>query len=676
MIKNILLSILIASMPAVAQNPSNTMKFGQGDSDKTIIFNRASSSKPKIKWSESAAALQFSNDGTNFSDLGSGSGGGSGFNVLLNPDFEGGIAQGWTNTGGTFAHVTSGSNLLFGKGSATFVGGSGNFVQSSLYTIPNGLTGANCSAGMWYKGGDANLAFRVEDGSSNVLVTRTLVAASVATAINLSFPCPASGSFRVKLIGSAVFSTIAFDRMSLGDSALVALSQATYVGGTLFDGATSCFFQGSSGTFANYSADSDCSAPVNSGSASQSTKIPATTFASLSPGEYYVIFQGAMTSDTAAADCQYRIHDGTTGGVPVEVSSVNAGTAGVVTGRFSYSSAQSNKTFQIQAQRNAGAGNCSIYVDTTGARQASMSVYKFPTVQEQGLKIDQVANSWSGYHDGDCAWDFTTGTLADPADDASCTFTERVNNNFGTVSSFGSKKPGIVFTPSRVGTYEVCAVIGAYGQTTNALGNFQLWDGTTVVATAQPPAPGTGATNNYTTTTLCGLYKATSVSPVSLRLRGATSGVAHSITTGTDANTNSKPIEWIIKQIDYSIPAPLIVNTVTSPSNGVEVMTRAAFGDAGSLTSPATCTSTPCVIYTQTASWLSGVVRNGTGDYTATYAAGTFSSPPICVANNLAAATLVNCEVGSLTSSTFNVLCRLNNTPTDAAVSLICMGPK
>lgn len=56
-------------------NPSNKQKFGDGTaSDKIIEANRGSATNPKVKWNESAAKWQFSNDGTTFSDFGGGGG--------------------------------------------------------------------------------------------------------------------------------------------------------------------------------------------------------------------------------------------------------------------------------------------------------------------------------------------------------------------------------------------------------------------------------------------------------------------------------------------------------------------------------------------------------------------------------------------------------------------------
>ncbi len=132
-------------------DPSNTFRLGDGNPalDKKVIFNQGTSPYPTLKWNSASSTLQFSNDGVTFSDLGSGSGSGQGFNVLVNPDFESGIVQGWTNSGGTFAAVSSGSNLLLGKGSATFTAsGSGQFVASSAYLVPNGLLGRACAVSM------------------------------------------------------------------------------------------------------------------------------------------------------------------------------------------------------------------------------------------------------------------------------------------------------------------------------------------------------------------------------------------------------------------------------------------------------------------------------------------------------------------------------------------------
>ena len=90
---------------AYAQTARKTFRIGpKTDDDKELKFNRDSTTPPGILWDESDGKIKFSNDGTNYRDIGSGSGAGSGVNLLadFNSDFEAGTTS-WTASGGTFS---------------------------------------------------------------------------------------------------------------------------------------------------------------------------------------------------------------------------------------------------------------------------------------------------------------------------------------------------------------------------------------------------------------------------------------------------------------------------------------------------------------------------------------------------------------------------------------------
>lgn len=90
--------------------------------------------------------------------------------------------------------------------------------------------------------------------------------------------------------------------------------------------------------------------------------------------------------------------------------------------------------------------------------------------------------AWQGYHDSTCLWARTNTSYGDPGADSTCTLTQRLNSNMGTVTSYlsGSDKlPGLVFTPPVTGTYEVCVnTAGAPNVTaTGSSLGIQLLDG-------------------------------------------------------------------------------------------------------------------------------------------------------------------------------------------------------
>lgn len=98
---------LFFSINALAANrqdlKSNLVGIGLNDtSDKVLEFNAASgTARAKLRSNISTSKLQFTNDGITYKDLGSGSGGG-GYNLLsANSDFESNVTTGWVVSGAT-----------------------------------------------------------------------------------------------------------------------------------------------------------------------------------------------------------------------------------------------------------------------------------------------------------------------------------------------------------------------------------------------------------------------------------------------------------------------------------------------------------------------------------------------------------------------------------------------
>lgn len=644
----------------------NSIKFGDGNSSvKSLTADiGAGSSNPVIAYDPTLSSWAFANDGTNFSAFGSGSGSGTGINLLSNPGFESGVAQDWTNSGGTFVSVNSGANLLIGLKSATFTASaSGQYVQSGLHTVQNGMAGSYCSAGMLYKGGDSNLTFEVRDNSSNLLASKVIDASTGPSTFSLPFVCPSSGSVRVKLISSAAAALIAMDQVFLGQSATSQISQASFFGGTKLTGSSSCNF-GTSGTGAwtTFGTNGTCDAPTNYGNAVSSTKSTQVDFNSLPPGDYLVIFSGYFTSD-ASSVARWRITDGTTSDGYQENAAVGAsqiGQSGQIIGRFTYTTAQSAKSFKLEYFIQSGSGT--VYADNSGAsgRELQMRVYHFPTQSQIASTPDTSGLSWSGYHDSDCVWSTTSSTYVTPSADASCTFVEKTNRNFGTVSSTGSKTPGITFTPPKTGMYYVCADAHGEGTVDAALAT-RLWDGTNSLA--ETTFWNEGAFNRLGILHTCGVFNATSVSTASIFVQMQTNAGTFSV---TGSNIVLFPaIQWSIFALDQSFPAPVMAGTVTSGASGVERIERVLV--------TAQCTSDPCTIASQSGSWVTAINRTGAGQYAVHISAGTFSSAPTCTMIGQQSVVYPSLN-GAPTTSLVNLYFDGVTDPS-AGFGMICMGP-
>lgn len=140
----------------------------------------------------------------------------------------------------------------------------------------------------------------------------------------------------------------------------------------------------------------------------------------------------------------------------------------------------------------------------------------------------------------DCAWSTTSSSFGDYSDDGSCTFTQLYNTGLGTVNAFGSKKPGLSFSPPAVGLYQVCVSHGNT-QSGNASMAFQVTDGTNVAFSygSEQPSSFTGWISN------CGLYNATSTNAIDLRLQGKIASGTQSIQG--NGNWNST-MEWSVSK--------------------------------------------------------------------------------------------------------------------------------
>jgi hypothetical protein len=301
----------------------------------------------------------------------------------------------------------------------------------------------------------------------------------------------------------------------------------------------------------------------------------------------------------------------------------------------------------------------------------------FASIPLSGQGIGQTVSlpsgpvSWSGYHATDCAWTSSSATFADPAADASCTFTERTNRNFGTVTSAGSKLPGIVFTPSTTGRYYICAIAQASNGTSSNYSAYSMTDGTTEIVQASSRYP------NIVSTPICGIYNVSSITSTTIKIQFKSIAGGNAIIDGASANA----IEWSIYALDQQFPAPVLVGSVTSNATGAERIERLQFGGgaSGGLATSA-CTSTPCTIANQSGSWISSVARGSAGSYTATIAAGMFSSVPYCWGNaglfGVVTGGFANVNATNTTTVNVNAYSNAGTTLTDNVITLFCMGPR
>lgn len=678
-----------AANPSLSVDSSNQLLFNKnifslGDAASSIkqwIANLGlGASNPRIRYNPTGNVWQSSTDGTNFDDFGSGSGGAAGVQLLANPGFESGVANGWANTGGTFAAVTSGANLLIGKGSATFTASaSGQFFQSTAYPTPNGLAGQSCAASFMYKGGDPGLTVQVIQGASTIISSYLIVASANPVSVTMpGFICPTAGTtLRLKVISSASAALIAFDQTFLGSSPLVAVSQASFYGAVKWPTAASCLWSRTSiDSFADFSADSDCTFPTGGGiegyASAPATKIPAISFASLPPGDYAIHATGRFLDNTGGTECSWAFYDGVT-----TKPAGSAGSPGTATlhsspglmARFSYTSGQSSKTFSLQGTGNGSSSDCQIpLIDPT--IELNIWVQRFPLTSELASTPGTSALSWSGYHTNTGGWATTSATFADPSAGTGVTLTQQTNRNFGTVVTEAGGLPGITWSASRTGRYYVCAGVNSLTSTTLD-GGLQLVDGSNTPIDPGEYQHNVGNTNR--SGGVCGIQDVSAVGPVTTKLRVAADGTNTHQIASTNVPSPGASIRWMIFNIDTPFPQAVMPGSVISSSAGVERVERITFRGASV---GLVCSTDPCVIDRQSGSWVTSANRSSLGNFSITIAAGTFSTIPTCTA--IADTTSAAIAGVSETSSTFvNIYGYAPGGATaDGTFSVICMGPK
>jgi hypothetical protein len=658
---------------------SNALALTKTGEDTLTIAKPGSSSTKKLKlgtgeirFDTSDSKLKFAHDGLNFKNVGSGSGSGSGVNMLRdsNPDFEtlsGGVPSGYTPSGGSFTGATSGSNLIFDAASGVFnSSASSQTLTSSAITIASslapGLSGGNGFASCFFKTAATDYKIQAWDGT-NVLAERTIPALTSAQEIGVAFPMPSSGTIAIRIVSQSDAADLAMDNCYLGSIGLAIQPQASFVG-SAWIAAASCTLSRSTGTLGAFTSAAACPGPTvvsNPGPGTiqtTDTDLPKFTVNNLPPGDYQAVISASYTNSVTTDQAALAISDGTNVRGTVQVGSPNRSGQTVIAD-FHYTAA-GNRTFELFG----ATATAIISLDATDAtlKPITFSLYRYPTSQEQAFKPDQLPASWSGYTTVSGGCSTTSLTYADPSACTSIALTQLTNRNFGTVATAGSSLPGVTFTPARVGRKRVCATVS--GTATNILtGSVRLVDGAGAVITQGNSLYFSAATALSTLPTQCGILDVTSVSAQTVKVQVATNTSTLSITNGQA--TGSAAIMWTIDDADVAVGAPVIVNSVTSSSSGLERIERASV-----------LADTACVINKQSGSWLGSPTSCGAG--LATFAISGFSDRPACVVALENSTGIVACRARALSQTSLTVECINSSTGASTAgnASIICMGPR
>jgi hypothetical protein len=260
---------------------------------------------------------------------------------------------------------------------------------------------------------------------------------------------------------------------------------------------------------------------------------------------------------------------------------VAAGTARRMVGRISWNfnntsiycvMATGGNSYLTIAQMNA-TGGCSTDMVASSLNSTGM-YFEADNIPIQGWTKSNTAvniagepGAYSAAHGNDCLFARANAAIGDPTADASCTFTEKQNGNFGTVTSALSgadKLPGIVHTPKLTGRYFVIATFPQYNAS-SANNDFSLTDGTNVIATG---AQGLNSGSQTNMMTLSGVYSGVAGTPLTLKIQSAAS--AGTINIGSPGLSSGNAINWTIFPITQNLPG-LLGGAGIAPRSSVRV---------------------------------------------------------------------------------------------------------
>lgn len=639
---------------SASQNNIKVDKLVLGSStatDKTLEFNTgAGSANPKIKINASGGKLQFANDGSNYKDLGSGSGSGAGINLIDNSGFEQGVL-GWTNSGGTFSQVTTGTNLLHGTKSVTFdASASAQYVETDAVAIPVILQGQNCLARIYYKGSDSNLLLEATNESNVQLGSTVLTSKSLVSSATVNFPCPSSGSLKLRVRSTADSALIAFDNVTLGqaDNIVQATSQVA----------------------TTYSA--------------QINQIPLATASGLSPATYVAksnttfIQSFDVVQLTTYWYIQVNFVPGTFTENPTCV--INANISTVTGGNV----AQSSTIFQ---STTSYVRFTPFYSWTSGSQQATAvnivcqktgSDFTGSVQQSMGYKPEQVAwrvdaniggsnpnlgtvavSSYTGIEDAALTLTNNTGAGVISAQ-IPCSST---NSPTGTTCSVGNESVGVSFNLPVAGDVLACAnfgvqyTLGAAGTLTST---FQLVE---TAANAQTILQ-EGKSRAYIRANVvsayagqaqrvCGTFNFTSAGQKTIRLmyEQAVSGTISGASVMADQGPTygQSDIHFEVYPLNNYVPTPLLIGSVVSSSVGIEKIERAS--------ADAVCSTGTCVLADNTPG-IANITFVSAGTYSINFTAGTYSVAPTCMitpgSSQAGSATIQSRSTSAVTFATRN----------------------
>jgi len=598
--------------------------------------------------------------------------------LLSNGGFEANtVTSGWTVTAGTASKDTS-TQLDGIAGLSMSLSSVNGTVLSQTYSSCSKYNGQNMEATAWIKTSLTTvqvcaLVAGNEVSCYSVPGTGTWVQAPV------NFVAAGSCGVRVKTTSSSS-GTVKVDLAYLGLARNIgSVAQAQLIGQVKVTGCSAAWITNATSISA-FSAQTGCSYSILQGSGNvtaPATNIPGLTFSRLPPGNYLLKYEGTVLAHWASASgsAKFQFWDGTN--TANEISWIgDANASGYYSGAsgiqqtIAYTSPQSNVTISVRGYASASGVDAQIFGTTSNP--GVFSVYYFPTTTQQVITQQNVANVLGTV--------FYTAAATCPANSLAADGTAVSRSTYASLfqnigTTFGTGDGSTTFNlPDMRGIF----VRGSGSQTISAIsysGTLGTKQGDQIQGhqhTYSYAGNGAGSTwggdpsrlNPYTTSTSAVV----------------TDGVNGTPRTGSEtrpANIAMTPCIWYASQ-----PAPLLVGSVVSDSDGAEKINRARIGGATNDTT--NCTTSPCTIHRQSGTWLTSVTRTTTGTYVGTISSGKYSEKPECWCQSKDSAGNAGRECRAIASSTTNIDIFTmypsdtggSTATTDNFFSLWCMGAK
>lgn len=627
--------------------------------------------------------------------LGGSGGSAGGIELLKNPGFESGvITNGWSSSGGTATLITSGSHLMFGNATASWVATASAQTFSSLAMAVNGLSSTNCSAYIYYNyaGTSGDYSIRVINQSSAILASATLSQTANSTQSQvLTWVCSSTTTDTVKLqVVSNVSSpgTIYFDNTHLGS--FTSLYQVTDTPWASC-GNVSLSSTGTSPTKGTATIDVDECWYKRQGDSARirlaySHSSPGT--ATTGTGDY--LFWGSnlpLTIDTT------KLTPYTTAplGAAVQIRAYNQVGSGLASANGNTQISGGVWVYDSNHVRIGGvgtqiAGNNSA-AETTSASNIPWASGFVGVSMEFTVPVTQYANSSIavamsqtdfGWIDGGPT--VITATTTSPTKPSGIVtdhiWYRRVGQNLEVRQEY--KQSNTTGAVNGSGDYLLQAIPSSLGLVidTTLLTPYSTVQGNTIGTLTGVVGSGNWGNQAGSGTAYTGVVQVYDSNHI--RVCGVF-GSGTGYNNSSCANSSASPFTASTSvgfSITYSVPiatwtvnqnAPLIVGGVTSSStNATEILNRAHVTNNG----------TTCVIDSQSGSWLSAAF-SAQGTCNLTFTSGIWSVAPACNCTPDTGASAAVCDFGGLITTTSATTITFNSTNgggVNVHYNIMCMG--